>query len=74
MKKERDKYFSYYKEGNFLRYKQFSLERDILRVAYYIFEAEKIIKRNKTLTQINIPLSEATFDNINLQRLKELLS
>lgn len=73
MKKERDKYFSYYKEGNFLRYKQFSLERDILRIAYRIFEAERIIKRNETLTKIQIPLSEATFVNVDLQKLKEVL-
>lgn len=73
MKKERDKYFSYYKEGNFLRYKQFSLERDVLRVAYYIFEAEKIIKRGETLSKLVIPLSEETFDRINLKKLKEVL-
>ena len=46
MKKERDEHFSYYRESNFLRYKQFFLERDILRIAFSLFEAEKELKRN----------------------------
>lgn len=73
MKKLRDKYFSYYKQANFLRYKQFNLERDLLRIAYYIFEGEKIIKKGDTLTKLVIPLSEETFERINLKRLKEVL-
>jgi 7-cyano-7-deazaguanine synthase in queuosine biosynthesis len=73
MKRLRDKYFSYYKEGNFLRYKQFVLERDILRIAYYIFEAEKTIKSNKTLDRLEIPLSEETYTTKNLVKLKDIL-
>ena len=73
MKKLRDKYFSYYKEGNFLRYRQFSLERDILLIAYYIFEAEKTIKQGSTLDKLEIPLSQETYENKDLKKLKTVL-
>jgi 7-cyano-7-deazaguanine synthase in queuosine biosynthesis len=73
MKKERDKNFSYYKEANFLRYKQFNLERDILRVAFCIFEAEKKIKHGEILNKLSIPLSVETFNRIDLNKLKEVL-
>lgn len=73
MKKLRDKYFSYYKEGNFLRYRQFTLERDILKIAYYIFEAEKKIKAGKELERLEIPLSVETYETRNLKRLKLIL-
>jgi 7-cyano-7-deazaguanine synthase in queuosine biosynthesis len=73
MKKLRDKYFSYYKEGNFLRYKQFFLERDILRIAYYIFETEKKIKQGEKVTKVIIPLSESTYKNKNLNALRSVL-
>jgi len=73
MKKLRDKYFSYYKEARFLKYKQFNLERDILRIAYYIFEAEKTIKKNGSLDRLTILLSEDTFANTDLKKLKEIL-
>jgi len=73
MKKERDKYFSYRGESNFLRYKQFSLERDILRIALYLFEAEKRLKKNGSIDKITIPLSLQTFVRINVAKLKETL-
>jgi len=73
MKKPRDKYFSYYKEGNFLKYRQFHLERDILRIAYYIFEAEKKIKAGEILEKWEIPLSEETYNTKDLVKLKVVL-
>ncbi len=73
MKKERDKYFSYYRESNFLRYKQFYLERDILRVAFSLFEAEKTLRKGGTVSNIPILLSRQTFDRIDLGKLKKIL-
>lgn len=73
MKKERDKHFSYYRESNFLRYKQFFLERDILRIAFSLFEAEKRLKKNGSIGNIPILLSMQTFRRIDVARLKEIL-
>lgn len=73
MKKDRDKYFSFYKENRFLRYKQFFLERDILRVAFYLFEAEKKLKKDGFVDRIAIPLSSQTFQRIDRDKLKEVL-
>ena len=73
MKKLRDKHFSFYKDSNFLRFKQFFLERDILRIAYSLFEAEKKLKKYGSLTRITIPLSEETFNRINKKKLKKIL-
>lgn len=73
MKKERDKYLSYYKESNFLRYKQFYLERDILRIAFSLFEAEKSLKKNGLISNIPILLSKQTFSRIDVVKLKQIL-
>lgn len=73
MKKERDKHFSYYKESNFLRYKQFFLERDILRIASSLFDAEKRLKKNGAIGSIPILLSKQTFSRINVAKLKQVL-
>lgn len=73
MKKERDKYFSFYKESNFLRYKQFYLERDILRVAFSMFDAEKKLKKSGLVKKITISLSKQTFRRINISKLKKVL-
>lgn len=73
MKKDRDKYFSFYKESNFLRYKQFYLERDILRVAFWLFEAEKDLKKKGSVSKIAIPMSRQTYRKIDTRRLKEIL-
>jgi len=73
MKKERDKLFSFYKESNFLRYKQFYLERDILRIAFALFEAEKRLKRSGSVSGITVLLSKQTFRRINVVNLKEIL-
>lgn len=73
MKKDRDKYFSFYKENRFLKYKQFFLERDILRVAFYLFEAEKKLKNDGFVDKITIPLSKQTFQRIDKDKLKEVL-
>ncbi|MCJ7507713.1 MAG: hypothetical protein MUO85_03145 [candidate division Zixibacteria bacterium] len=73
MKKERDKYFSYYKESNLLRYKQFYLERDILRIAFSLFEAEKSLKKNGLISNIPILLSKQTFRRIDVVKLKQIL-
>lgn len=73
MKKERDKYFSYYRESNFLRYKQFFLERDILRIAFSLFDAEKILKKEGSIETIPIILSKQTFSRIDVVKLKQVL-
>lgn len=73
MKKERDKFFSYYKESNFLRYKQFYLERDILRIAFSLFDAEKNLKKNGSISNISILLSSQTFSRIDVAKLKQIL-
>ena len=73
MKEERDKHFSFYKESNFLRYKQFYLERDILRVAFWLFEAEKKLKKSGSISKIDIPLSRRTCRRIDTARLAEIL-
>src|SRR3989338_5422794 len=73
MRQERDKNFSYYKESNFLRFSQFYLERDILRIAYSLFEAEKKFKQEGSISTISILLSKQSFQNINVGRLKEIL-
>jgi len=73
MKKERDKYFSFYKESNFLRYKQFYLERDILRIAFSMFDAEKQLKKNGSIGNIPIILSRQTFSKIDVAKLKRIL-
>ena len=73
MKKERDEHFSYYRESNFLRYMQFFLERDILRIAFSLFEAEKRLKNNGSIRNIPILLSRQTFKRIDVTRLKGIL-
>lgn len=73
MKIERDKLFSFYKESNFLRYKQFYLERDILRIAFSLFEAEKRLKKNGSVSGITVFLSRQTFRRINVGKLKGVL-
>jgi len=73
MKKDRDKYFSFNKESRFLRYKQFYLERDILRVAFELFEAEKRLKKSGSISNITVPISRQTFRRIDIGRLKEVL-
>jgi len=73
LKTKRDGLFSYYKDDNFLRYRQFCLERDILRVAYTLFEAEKRIKKNKNIEKISIYLSEETYQRIDIPKLKNVI-
>ena len=73
MKKDRDKYFSYYRESNFLRYKQFYIERDILRIAFSLFEAEKSLKKEGSISNIPILLSKQTFSRIDVAKLKQIL-
>lgn len=72
-KKERDQYFSYYKESNFLRYKQFYLERDIFRIAASLFVAEKELKQKGIINTIPIHLSRQTYHKIDLAKLKNIL-
>lgn len=73
MEKKRDKLFSFYKESNFLRYKQFHLERDILRIAFSLFECEKQLKKTGPVNGISIMLSHKTFARIDTGKLKEIL-
>jgi len=73
IKKERDRYFSYRLESNFLRYKQFFLERDILRVAFSLFEAEKTLKKDGSIESITVLLSRQTFGRVDVAKLKRVL-
>src|SRR5271157_4074306 len=73
LKTKRDGLLSYYKETNFLRYKQFGLERDLLRIAYSLFEAEKEIKKNKSIDKISIYISEETYERIDISKLRNVL-
>ena len=73
LKSKRDSLFSYYKETNFLRYKQFNLERDLLRIAYTLFDAEKKIKKNEDVNKISIYLSEETYERIDIPKLRNIL-
>jgi len=73
IKKERDRYFSYRLESNFLRYKQFFLERDISRVAFSIFEAEKTLKKDGSIDSITVLLSRQTFGRVDVAKLKRVL-
>ena len=73
MSNNRDQYFSFYKESRFLRYRQFHLQRDILRVAFRMFHAENILKEKGLLEKITIPLSIPTFRHINKKRLIGIL-
>jgi len=73
MKRERDQTFSYSRETNFLRYKQFYLERDILRTAYSLFEAEKRLKVTGSIGSVRILLSQQTARRIDVPRLKAVL-
>jgi 7-cyano-7-deazaguanine synthase in queuosine biosynthesis len=56
-----------------LRYKQFYLERDILRIAFSLFEAEKSLKKNGSISNIPILLSKQTFSRIDVVKLKQIL-
>jgi len=73
MKKARDKHLSYYKESNFLRYKQFHLERDLLRIAYSLFEAEKELKVKGYVDNIEILLSKESIGRVDVVKLKAIL-
>lgn len=77
MKKIRDYFFSYYKDSNFLRFKQFFLERDLLRIAFSLFDAEKKIKEMGYIDKIQIHLSKQTYRKIDHNKLiyfiKEIL-
>lgn len=73
IKKDRDKHFSFNKESRFLKYKQFYLERDILRVAFELFEAEKSLKKSGSISGITIPISRQTFRRIDVLKLKGVL-
>ena len=73
LKSKRDGLFSYHKETNFLRYKQFNLERDLLRIAYTLFDAEKKLKEGQKVDKISIYLSEETYERIDVLQLKEII-
>ena len=73
MKKERDKLFSFHKESTFLKYGRYYLERDILRIAYSLFDAEKRLKKSGSVSGITILLSIPTFNRIDVGKLKGIL-
>ncbi len=58
----------------FLRFKKYAVERDILTVAYSIFELEKKIKKGKNIDKLKITIDSKTFNNINTDLLKEELN
>jgi 7-cyano-7-deazaguanine synthase in queuosine biosynthesis len=73
LKSKRDVIFSYRKETNFLKYKQFNLERDILGIAYTLFNAEKKIKEGQKVSKVSIYLSDETYERIDIPKLRDTL-
>ena len=73
LKSKRDSLFSYYKETNFLRYKQFNLERDILGIAYTLFDVEKRIKKVRNVDKLSIYLSKETYERIDISKLRNAI-
>lgn len=73
LKTKRDGLLSYHKECYFLKYKQFNLERDILRIAFTLFDAEKKIKENEPVEKISIYLSDETYQRIDIPKLRNVL-
>ena len=59
---------------NFLRYRPYHLERDILRIISTIFNIESDIKLEYEFNKVEIEISEETFDACNISRLEEELS
>jgi 7-cyano-7-deazaguanine synthase in queuosine biosynthesis len=57
----------------FLRQQSFSLERDIVRIAFRLFDAEKRFKDRGTMGRIIIPISEDTLERIDAKALKAIL-
>ncbi|MFQ6010291.1 MAG: hypothetical protein ACE5J7_04200 [Candidatus Aenigmatarchaeota archaeon] len=50
------------KKMRFLRYRQFYLERDILRIAYTIFNIERKLKSQEKISKVKIPVSLTNID------------
>jgi 7-cyano-7-deazaguanine synthase in queuosine biosynthesis len=61
------------RDSLFLRQQQFSLERDIVRIAFHLFDAEKRFKDRGTMGRIVIPLSKVTLERIDAKELKSIL-
>ncbi len=74
MKQDRDKFLSFYKDSNFLRFSQFHFERDILRIASTMFMAEMELKTKGRASKISIPISSQTYRRINVEFLKKVLT
>ena len=53
------------KSMRFLKFRKYFLERDILRIAYNVFEAEKRVKLGKPIYDITIPISREVYKSID---------
>jgi hypothetical protein len=73
VKKEKDRYFSYYKETKFLKYKQFYMERDLIRIASEVFEREKELKKTGRVNNFSIKISKHTFKIVNINKISKIL-
>jgi len=66
--------FSSQKEMKFLRFKRYKLERDILTIAFSIFELEKMIKKGIDVNTLKITIDSETYNKINVDLLKTELN
>jgi hypothetical protein len=72
-KNDKDKFLSYYKETKFLKYQQFWLERDLIRVANETFEQEKELKKSGQLNSFTIKISKESYNKIDVKQLIYIL-
>lgn len=59
------------KPMRFLKFREYSLERDILRIAQSVFNVERLIKDGKKINTLIITLDNKTFSNINAESLED---
>lgn len=64
---------SFHGESEFLKQPEFFLERDLLKIAFGLFEAEKRFKESGKIGRIVLPLSKNTLQKIDQKKLKEIL-
>ena len=57
----------------FLRYRQFTLERDIISIAYSVFNIEKLLKQGHDISRLVLTMDNSTYRNINVNALKKEL-
>src|SRR3989344_848885 len=61
------------KSMRFLRYRQFTLERDIISIAYSVFNIEKLLKQGHDISGLVLTMDNSTYRNINVNALKKEL-